>query len=70
MDAQSVLAAAPLAVLGTFLPVLSAIDLADRDASQIVGGSKIVSGGSLFAIPVGPIAYRWSGRKRAPLKGG
>lgn len=66
MDARLVLEAAPLAVLGTFLLVLGAIDLSDRDASQIVGGSKIVSGVSLFAIPVEPIAYRWFGRKRAP----
>jgi len=65
VDAQLVLGAAPLAVLGTFLVVLSAIDLVNRERAQIVGGSKLVWGVALLAIPVGPIAYLWFGRKRA-----
>lgn len=68
MDAQLVLSAAPLAVLGMFLVVLSAIDLVSRERPQIVGGSKIVWGVALLAIPVGPIAYLWFGRKRAPRR--
>ena len=64
MDAQLVLGAAPLVVLGTFLLVLSAIDLANRDRAEIAGGSKIVWGIALLAIPVGPVAYLWFGRKR------
>ena len=64
MDAQLVLASAPLAVLGTFLLVLSVIDLANREPSQIVGGSKIVWSVAMLAIPIGPVAYLWFGRKR------
>ena len=68
MDAQLVLGAAPLAVLGTFLLVLSAIDLANREPSQIVGGSKIAWGIALLVVPVGPVAYLWFGRKRVPRR--
>ena len=68
MDAQLVLAAAPLAVLGTFLLLLSVIDLVNREPSQIVGGSKIAWAVALLAIPIGPVAYLWFGRKRAPRR--
>lgn len=62
------LGAAPLATLGAFLVVLSALDLAKRERSEIVGGSKVAWAIALLAIPVGPIAYLWFGRKRPPRR--
>jgi hypothetical protein len=65
VNAELVLASAPLAILGTFLLVLSSVDLAKRDPSQIIGGSKIPWSIAMLAIPIGSIAYLWFGRKRS-----
>ena len=66
MDAHLVLGVAPLAVLGTYLLVLTAIDLANRDSVEVAGGSKIVWGIALLVMPAGSIVYLWFGRKRTP----
>lgn len=66
MDAHLVLGVAPLAVLSTYLLVLTAIDLANRDSVEVAGGSKIVWGIALLVMPAGSIVYLWFGRKRTP----
>jgi hypothetical protein len=64
MDAQLVLALAPVAVLGGLLQVLAAIDLLGRERDEIAGGSKVPWAVGLLAVPVGPIVYLWFGRDR------
>ena len=66
MDAQLVLAAAPLAALGGLLMVLAAIDLVGRERAEVTGGSKVLWAVGLLLVPFGPIAYLWFGRKRRP----
>lgn len=66
MDAHLVLGVAPLAVLSTYLLVLTAIDLANRDSVEVAGGSKIVWCIALLVMPAGSIVYLWFGRKRTP----
>ncbi|MDA0799261.1 MAG: hypothetical protein O2826_04905 [Chloroflexi bacterium] len=56
MDAQLVLAAAPLAALGGLLMVLAAIDLVGRERIEVTGGSKMLWAVGLLLAPVGPIA--------------
>lgn len=63
MSDQALLAAAPLAAIGGLLALLSALDLAHREARD-VSGPRAVWAVALLAIPFGPVAYLWFGRRR------
>lgn len=62
MNDQVLLAAAPLAAIGGLLALLSAIDLTHRKASD-VAGPRALWAGALLAVPFGPVAYLWFGRR-------
>jgi|SaaInl4_135m_RNA_FD_contig_41_489015_length_440_multi_2_in_0_out_0_2 hypothetical protein len=66
MDAQLVLALAPLVAVGGLLQLLAAIDLSGRERTEIVGGAKLPWALGLLVIPAGPIIYLWFGRNRRP----
>ena len=68
VDAQLLLAIAPLAVLGGLLQLLAAIDLIGRQRDEVVGGSKALWAVVLLAVPIGPIAYLWLGRDWRPKR--
>ena len=63
MSDQVVLAAAPLGANGGLLALLGAIDLAHRDQREL-SGPRILWAVVLLAIPLGPVAYLWFGRRR------
>jgi hypothetical protein len=63
MDDQFVLAAAPLVAIGGLLALLGFLDLSRREPKD-VNGSRIIWGIALLAIPLGPVAYLWFGRRR------
>lgn len=68
VDAQLLLAIAPLAVLGGLLQLLAAIDLIGRQRDEVIGGSKVLWAVVLLAVPIGPIAYLWLGRDWQPKR--
>jgi hypothetical protein len=63
MDNQLLLAAAPLAAIGGLLALLGAIDLTHRKTSDIAG-PRALWAVALLAVPFGPVAYLWFGRRQ------
>ena len=63
MSDQVVLAAAPLVAIGGLLALLCAIDLAHRDQRDL-SGPWVLWAVALLAVPLGPVAYLWFGRRR------
>ena len=61
MDAQLVLAAAPLVTVGSLLSLFALIELVGRPVER-VHGPKLVWGLALLVIVIGPLAYLWFGR--------
>ncbi len=69
MDAQTVIAGAPLLVLSTFLLVLAAIDLARRPSAAVSGGHKPPWVLALLVPAIGPVVYLWFGRRAYTIGG-
>jgi hypothetical protein len=67
MSPLLILAAAPLVALSLALLIFSAMDLARRPASGVVGGNKIVWVVVLLFGTIGPIAYLFLGRQEPPV---
>jgi len=67
MSPLLILAAAPLVALSLALLIFSAMDLARRPASGVVGGNKIVWAVVLLFGTIGPIAYLFLGRQEPPV---
>ena len=67
-NAQLVLSLAPLAALGGLLLLLAGIDLAGRERTEVVGGSKPLWAIGLLLVPIGPIVYLWFGRNRRQVR--
>ena len=67
MSSLLVLAAAPLIALSLALLVFSAMDLARRPASGVVGSNKFVWAAVLLFVTIGPVAYLFLGRQEPPV---